>query len=49
MTKNRSYREIQRLWNDCVFYYLQNGKINYKVMQEISSDFGDTNKLNMFG
>ncbi|MBU0957187.1 MAG: ATP-binding protein [Nanoarchaeota archaeon] len=33
LTKNMSFREIQRLWNDCIFYQIENKEINMDVVR----------------
>lgn len=50
MTSNMSYRDIQRLWNECVFYYIQNKKMDYNVIKEIFYyRNNDPDKVTMFG
>jgi len=36
-TEGMSYREMQRLWNSCMFYYLQNNKIDLEKIRNFAS------------
>lgn len=38
MTEGMNYRQIQRIWNECIFYYIQNNEINLEILKDIVSE-----------
>jgi AAA+ superfamily predicted ATPase len=50
VTENMNYRQMQRIWNDCVFYYLQNNTMDKNIFIEFISETKlNANRSNMFG
>lgn len=37
ITEGKNYRDMQRLWNDLVFYYLDNNQMNKGILQNLFS------------
>lgn len=35
MTEGKNYRDLQRMWNDIVFYYLDNNDMNKNILQNL--------------
>jgi len=38
ITENMNYRQMQRIWNECVFYYLQNKTFSHSILEEFVSE-----------
>ena len=50
VTENMNYRQMQRIWNDCIFYYLQNNTMDQSIFTEFISETRlNANRQNMFG
>ena len=50
VTENMNYRQMQRIWNDCIFYYLQNNTMDQNIFTEFISETRlNINRQNMFG
>jgi len=45
-TEGRNYRELQRIWNEIVFYYLDNNEMNKDIVRSIiSPNFAQVNPV----
>ncbi len=50
MTDKMNYRDMQRLWNECVFNHIQNKSLDYETFKKIVSETKtNINRLSMFG
>jgi len=51
ITENMNYRQMQRIWNECIFYYLENNTLNNDILEKFVFETNEDsiNKSSMFG